>query len=85
MLARNCHPHLQIDAATYLDRHCGLRHIAPLGSGTLRLGHNVKLMPRHCVKPYVKRQGNDMTNAAAMAYATEVMFFAAGSVRGCRT
>jgi transposase len=30
------------------------------------LGHNVKLMPPHYVKPYVKRQKNDMTDAVAI-------------------
>lgn len=33
------------------------------------LGHNVKLMPPHYVKPYVKRQKNDMTDAAAICEA----------------
>jgi hypothetical protein len=33
------------------------------------MGHNVKLMPPHYVKPYVKRQKNDMTDAAALCEA----------------
>lgn len=33
------------------------------------MGHNVKLMPPHYVKPYVKRQKNDMTDAAAICEA----------------
>ena len=33
------------------------------------LGHTVKLMPPHYVKPYVKRQKNDMTDAAAICEA----------------
>ncbi len=33
------------------------------------LGHNVKLMPPHYVKPYVKRQKNDMADAAAICEA----------------
>jgi transposase len=34
-----------------------------------RLGHEVKLMPAHYVKPYVKRQKNDMADAEAIAEA----------------
>ncbi len=33
------------------------------------LGHTVKLMPPHYVKPYVKRQKNDMADAAAICEA----------------
>jgi transposase len=33
------------------------------------LGHEVKLMPPHYVKPYVKRQKNDMADAAAICEA----------------
>jgi len=33
------------------------------------LGHSVKLMPPHYVKPYVKRQKNDMADAAAICEA----------------
>ena len=33
------------------------------------LGHDVKLMPPAYVKPYVKRQKNDMTDAAAICEA----------------
>jgi transposase len=35
----------------------------------LALGHTVKLMPPHYVKPYVKRQKNDMADAAAICEA----------------
>ena len=34
-----------------------------------RLGHEVKLMPAQYVKPYVKRQKNDMADAEAIAEA----------------
>jgi hypothetical protein len=33
------------------------------------LGHNVRLMPPVCVKPYVKRQKNDSTDAEAICEA----------------
>jgi len=35
----------------------------------IRLGHEVKLMPPHYVKPYVKRSKNDATDAAAICEA----------------
>jgi transposase len=46
-----------------------VRHIALLGRELTRLGHEVKLMPAQYVKPYVKRQKNDMADAEAIAEA----------------
>ncbi len=37
--------------------------------GLSALGHSVKLMPPQYVKPYVKRQKNDMADAAAICEA----------------
>jgi len=48
----------------------GVRLIAPLVPRELRaLGHTVRLMPPAYVKPYVKRQRNDATDAEAICEA----------------
>ena len=46
---------------------CGSSH--HWGRQLLALGHDVKLMPPAYVKPYVRRQKNDATDAAAIAEA----------------
>ena len=49
--------------------HGSLRDLAPLGSGIRALGHQVRLMPPRYVKPYVKRNKNDMADAEAICEA----------------
>jgi transposase len=46
--------------------HRGLRLISPLVGELQVLGHSVRLMPPAYVKPYVKRQNNDMADAEAI-------------------
>jgi hypothetical protein len=41
----------------------GLRNVASFVARTQALGHNVRLMPPASVKPYVKRQKKDATDA----------------------
>ena len=37
----------------------------------VRLGHEVRLITPHCVKPFVKRQKNDAADAAAIVIAAQ--------------
>jgi transposase len=49
--------------------HRGLRFISPLGTPASGIGTHVRLMPPAYVKPYVKRQKNDATDAEVICEA----------------
>ena len=49
--------------------HRGLRLVSPLVARAAGIGHTVRLMPPAYVKPYVKRQKNDMADAEAICEA----------------
>ena len=52
-----------------LGGHGGLRQRSLVGSRDHRAGHETRLIPPAYVKPFVKRQKNDMTDAEAIAEA----------------
>ena len=62
-------PGILREAASVSGGHRGLCLIASLVARLKALGHTVKLMPPAYVKPYVKRQKNDATDAEAICEA----------------
>src|SRR5664280_2952637 len=57
------------EANALSGRYRSLRLVAPLVARAPALGHTVRLMPPAYVKPYVKRQKNDATDAEAICEA----------------
>ena len=50
-------------------RHRGLRRPAPRARELIKLGHDARMMPPSYVKPYIRRQKNDASDAAAICEA----------------
>jgi hypothetical protein len=57
------------EAVTMPGWHRSLRLVAPLVARASGTGHTVRLMPPAYLKPYVKRQKNDMADAEAICEA----------------
>jgi transposase len=63
----------------------GLRHIASLGRVGLSHGHELRLVPATYVKPFVKRQKNDKSDAEAIAEAASHPAMRFVAVKGAET